>query len=353
MSQPITIALDAMGGDKGPTATIGGAARALAENPNLKFILFGRTADIEAQLKLYPALQKVSAIHHTDVVVAAHDKPSIALRQGRESSMRKAVEAVQDGRAGCVVSSGNTGAFMAMSKIVLKTLPGIHRPAIASVFPTIHGYPVMMLDLGANVECDAEMLVQFAVLGAVYARTVKGIEQPTVGLLNIGSEEMKGHEELREAARILASIQFPGRFHGFVEGNDIPLGTTDVVVTDGFTGNVAIKVAEGVAKLTGTFIRQAFASSPFAALGALLAAGGMRRLKKRVDPRLYNGGMFLGLNGVCVKSHGGSDDVGVANALLRAADLVATNFNARVAAEMAAVMNQESFLSPVSGEGGL
>jgi glycerol-3-phosphate acyltransferase PlsX len=350
MTQPITIALDAMGGDLGPRAALGGAARALDIKPNLKFILFGRTADIEASLAPYPSLRAVAAIHHTDTVVAPHDKPSVALRQGRDSSMRKAIEAVAEGRAQCVVSSGNTGALMAMAKIVLKTLPGVHRPAIASVFPTIKDQ-VMMLDLGANIECDAEMLVQFAVLGAVYARVVKGIERPTVGLLNVGSEEMKGHDELREAARILSAINFPGRFHGFVEGNDIPLGTTDVVVTDGFSGNIAIKVAEGVAKLTGTFIRQAFTSSPLAVLGGMLAYGGMKRLKKRVDPRLYNGGMFLGLNGICVKSHGGSDEVGVANAIVRAADLAMNNFIQRVASEMEAVMNQESFTAPLMSEG--
>jgi glycerol-3-phosphate acyltransferase PlsX len=346
----ITIALDAMGGDMGPRATVGGAALAFRQNPNLKFALFGRSSDIEVQLKRFPALRAVSSVHHCDQVVLADDKPSIALRQGRDSSMRKAIDAVSHGMAGAVVSSGNTGALMAMAKMVLKTMPGVHRPAIASVFPTIKGQ-IMMLDLGANIECDAEMLVQFAVLGAVYARVVEGIERPSVGLLNVGSEEMKGHDELRQAARILNGIKFPGRYHGFIEGNDIPMGITDVVVTDGFSGNVAIKVAEGVGKLTGHFIRQAFKSSPFAMLGALLAYGGMKRLKHRVDPRLYNGGMFLGLNGICVKSHGGSDDVGVANAILRAAELVHHGFNVQVAAEIESVMGQESFLSPVNGDG--
>lgn len=349
MPDTLTLALDAMGGDMGPRAVIGGAARALAADPHLKFLLFGRRAEIELQLRHYPNLRAACEIHHTDQVIASDEKPAFALRQGRDSSMRKAIDAVADGRAACVISSGNTGALMATAKVVLKTLPGIHRPAIASVFPTIKGQTVM-LDLGANIECDPEMLVQFAVLGAVYARAVKGIDRPSVGILNVGSEDMKGHDELRRAASILQSIKFPGVYHGFIEGNDIPMGTTDVVVTDGFTGNVALKVAEGVGKLTGVFIRQAFKSSPLAMLGALLAYGGIKRLKKRVDPRLYNGGMFLGVNGICVKSHGGSDDVGFANAIAVAADLARNDFNKKVAAEIEAVMNQESFLMPVTGE---
>lgn len=349
MPESLTIALDAMGGDMGPRAVIPGAARALRTNPTLKFILFGRQSEIDEQLRHYPQLRNASIIHHTDQVIAGDEKPAIALRQGRESSMRKAIDAVAEGRAACVVSSGNTGALMATAKVVLKTLPGIHRPAIASVFPTVKGRTVM-LDLGANIECDPEMLVQFAVLGAVYARAVERIDRPTVGILNVGSEDMKGHEELRRASAVLSSIKFPGIYHGFIEGNDIPMGTTDVVVTDGFTGNVALKVAEGVGKLTGIFIRQAFKSSIFAGLGALLAYGGLQRLKKRVDPRLYNGGMFLGVNGICVKSHGGSDDVGFANAILLAADLARNDFNKKVAAEIELVMNQESFLMTVTGE---
>ena len=349
MTKTITIALDCMGGDHGVAAVIPGAARALAINPDLKFILFGRQSSIDEELRRYPSLRGVCLIHHTDVVVASDEKPAIALRQGRESSMRKAIDAVAEGRASCVVSSGNTGALMAMAKMVLKCLPGIHRPAIASVFPTIKGQTVM-LDLGANLTCDPEMLVQFAVLGSVYARAVKQIERPSVGILNIGSEDMKGHDELRQASSILNGIKFPGRYHGFIEGNDIAMGTVDVVVTDGFTGNVALKVAEGVGKLTGTFIKQAFKSSPFALLGAVFAAGALRRLKKRVDPRLYNGGMFLGLNGICVKSHGSSDATGFANAILVAADLVRNDFNARVATEIESVMGQESFMTPITTE---
>lgn len=351
MSETITIALDAMGGDHGPRSVIPGAARAIQVDPDLKFILFGRQNEIEAELKHYPALRGLCLIHHTDSVISSEEKPSTALRQGRESSMRKAIDAVAEGRAVCVVSSGNTGAFMAISKIVLKCLPGIHRPAIASVLPTQRGQTVM-LDLGANIACDSEMLVQFAVLGSVYARAVRGIDRPTVGLLNVGSEDMKGHEELREAASILSDIKFPGRFYGFVEGHDIPMGTTDVVVTDGFTGNVALKVAEGVGKLTGNFIREAFKSSPLALFGSLFAFGALHRLKRRIDPRLYNGGMFLGLNGVCVKSHGGADAIGFSTAILLATALVKNGFNKKVAAEMESVMGQESFITPATSEVG-
>lgn len=349
MPETITIALDAMGGDRGVNAVIPGAARALKKNPSLRFLLFGRVSEIEGALRRYPALRAVSEIHAADQVIAPDEKPSVALRQGRASSMRKAIDAVAGGQAACVVSSGNTGALMAMAKMVLKCLPGIHRPAIASVLPTVKGQTVM-LDLGANLTCDPEMMVQFAVLGSVYARAVRGIDRPSVGILNVGSEDMKGHDELRQAGAILSSIQFPGRYHGFIEGNDIPMGTTDVVVTDGFTGNVALKVAEGVGKLTGTFIRQAFKSSIFSMMGALFATGALRRLKRRVDPRLYNGGMFLGLAGICVKSHGGSDALGFSNAILVAADLVRNDFNRRVAAEIEAVMSQESFLSPTITE---
>lgn len=339
-----------MGGDHSVRATVPGAARALEQNPHLRFMMFGRAPDIDEQLCYYSNLRDVTTVHHTDVVIASHEKPSIALRQGRDSSMRKAIESVSTGAAHCVVSSGNTGALMATAKIVLKTLPGIHRPAIASTMPTEKG-SCIMLDLGANLECDPEMLVQFAILGAVYARNVKKIDRPLVGLLNIGSEEMKGHDELRQAARVLANVQFPGRFYGFIEGNDIPAGTVDVVVTDGFSGNVALKVFEGVGHMAGVYIRHAFKSSLLATLGGMFAYGSLHRLKKQLDPRLYNGGMFLGLNGVCVKSHGGSDDVAVANAILRAADLIATDFNARVAAEIDSIMNQESFLTSMSTEG--
>jgi glycerol-3-phosphate acyltransferase PlsX len=219
------------------------------------------------------------------------------------------------------VSAGNTGAFMAIAKLVMKTLPGIHRPAIAGYFPTLRGESVM-LDLGANVECDATNLVEFAIMGNVFARTVLGVLHPTVGLLNVGSEEMKGHEALREASAMLRNTPMPGAFQGFVEGDDIAKGTVDVIVADGFTGNVALKTIEGTAKLYSGFLRETFRSSLLARLGYLLARPALNSLRTRVDPRRYNGAIFLGLNGIAVKSHGGTDAVGFANAIGVAIDMV-------------------------------
>jgi glycerol-3-phosphate acyltransferase PlsX len=333
-----------MGGDHGPEAVVPGAALALQRLPGVRFIFYGDEGQIRPILSRYTELREVSEIAHTRDVVPNDEKASVALRTGRDSSMRLAINAVGEGRADCVVSSGNTGAMMAMAKLVLKCLQGIHRPAIASVFPSTRGNTIM-LDLGANLTSDSELLIQFAVLGSVYARAVKGISDPSVGLLNVGAEDMKGHEQLRAAANVLGEIEFPGRYYGFVEGNDIPEGTTNVVVTDGFTGNVALKMAEGVGRLTESYMRQAFKSSLAARFGGLLAYKAMKRIKKQMDPRLYNGGMFLGLDGICVKSHGSSDHVAFANAIQVAADLVANGFNKRVAHEIEQVMNQESFFT--------
>lgn len=347
MSSDHTIALDAMGGDFGPAATIPAAAMALEQAPYLRFLLFGDERKIQPLLNQNQKLKDASTVHHTDRVIAGDEKPAAALRSGRDSSMRLAIDAVKDGRAGGIVSAGNTGALMATAKMVLKCLPGIHRPAIASVFPTMRG-ETAVLDLGANIACDAEILVQFALMGAIYARAVKGIDNPSVAILNVGSEDMKGRDQERAAAAILAQVKFPGRFTGFCEGNDIAKGTVDVVVTDGFTGNVALKVAEGVGDLTGSFIRDAFRSSLPARLGALLAYRALKRAKRRMDPRVYNGGMFLGLNGICVKSHGGMDAFGISRAILVAGDLVKQGYNDRVAKEINQLMGQESFMASLA-----
>lgn len=352
MTNSLIIALDAMGGDFGPEVVIPAAAMAYeALGGQVRFQFYGREAEIRKFLNEHSALITASEVIHTDKVISSNDKPSVALRAGRDSSMRLAIDAVKDGRAHAIVSAGNTGALMATAKMVLKCLPGITRPAIASVFPTKNS-DIVMLDLGANVTCDAEILTQFAVLGSVYARVVKGVATPTVGLLNIGSEDMKGHDEVRAAAAILSSVKFPGRYYGFVEGNDIPLGTVDVVVTDGFTGNVVIKVAEGVAHLSSDLLKEAFMSSPIAKFGGLLAYGALKKMKKRLDPRAYNGGMFLGLNGICVKSHGGMNAQGFYHAIMVAVNLVKNDYNRRVAKEMEQVMNQESFFSAVAAQGG-
>ena len=333
MSQRLTIALDAMGGDHAPDMVIAGADIARERHPDVQFLLYGDAARVEPLVAKRAALKSVSEVIHTDDAVAADAKPSVALRAGRRSSMRLAIDAVADGRAACVVSAGNTGALMAMAKFVLKTLPGVDRPAMASFFPTLRGESVM-LDLGANTECTADNLVQFALMGSVFARTVLGLTEPTVGLLNIGSEDVKGNETVRGAAARLREMPFPGRFYGFVEGNDIATGTTDVIVTDGFTGNVALKTAEGTAKLYTEFLRRTFQSSMIAKLGYLLARPAFQKLKSRTDPRRYNGAMFLGLRGVCVKSHGGTDALGFANAIGVAANLATNGFNEKIKEEM-------------------
>ena len=333
MSQRLIIALDAMGGDHAPDIVVAGADIARERHPEVQYLLFGDAARIEPLLAQRPALKAVVEVRHTPDVVASDAKPSVALRAGRQSSMRLAIDSVADGQAACVVSAGNTGALMAMAKFVLKTLPGIDRPAIASFFPTLRGESVM-LDLGANTECQPENLVQFGVMGAIFARTVLGLSEPTIGVLNIGSEEVKGNEVVRAAAGRLRDMPLPGRFHGFVEGNDIATGAVDVIVTDGFTGNVALKTAEGTAKLFTEFLRRSFQSSWLAQIGYLFARGAFKRLKQRTDPRRYNGAMFLGLRGVCVKSHGGTDAIGFANAIGVAYNLAANGFNDRIKEEM-------------------
>ncbi len=336
MSARMLISLDAMGGDNAPQMVVDGVDIALKRFPDAKFLLFGDEQRVAPLLAARPAVAAASEIRHTAEAVTGDMKPSVALRAGRGSSMRLAINAVQAGEAHGVVSAGNTGALMAMSKFVLKTLASIDRPAIASFFPTLRGESVM-LDLGANVECTADNLVQFAVMGDAFARTVLGVQQPSIGILNVGSEELKGHEEVRAAAAILRAGPLAEQFHGFVEGNDITQGTTDVVVTDGFTGNVALKTAEGTARLYSAFLRGAFQSSVAAKLGYVFARHALQKVRERTDPRRYNGAMFLGLNGIVVKSHGGTDALGFANAIGVAIDMVSHGINARIRDELAQV----------------
>lgn len=334
-----------MGGDHGPSAVIEAASMTLdAEKKNLYFLFFGIESKIKDEVSKYQNLSGKYEIIHTDTVISNDEKPSTALRQGKTSSMRMAIDSVSQKKSDCVVSAGNTGALMAMAKLVLKPLPGIYRPAIASIFPSMTGKTIL-LDLGANLVCDGENLAQFAILGSVYAKAVMGLSKPTVGILNIGSEDMKGHDSLREAAAILSEAEFPGIYKGFVEGNDIALGTVDVIVTDGFTGNVALKTAEGVGKLIGHYMREAFKSSIFAGIGYMFASGAIKRLKKKTDPRDYNGGLFLGLKGICVKSHGSSDAYAFSHAIGEAVHMVENKFNEKVATEIANLSNQESFIA--------
>ena len=318
-----------MGGDHAPDMVIAGADIARERHPDARFLLVGNRARIEPLLDRHPALRAVSELVHTEDYVASDAKPSVALRAGRKSSMRLAIDAVAEGRAASVVSAGNTGALMAMAKFVLKTLPGIDRPAIASFFPTLRGESVMH-DLGANPECTPDNRVEFAVRGSVFARQVLGVLEPTVGVLNIGSEDVKGNETVRAAAARLRETPLPGKFEGFVEGNDIAGGAVDVIVTDGFTGNVALKTAEGTAKLYSEFLRRTFQSSFWAKIGYMLARSAFKKLKHRTDPRRYNGAMFLGLRGICVKSHGGTDAFGFANAIGVAINLAAQGSNERI-----------------------
>ena len=336
MSKRLTISLDAMGGDNSPNMVIAGANTALKELPDVRYLLFGNEQQIKPILERFPRVKESSRVCHTDDVVLNETPPAIALRSGRNSSMRLAINAVANGEADGIVSAGNTGALMAMAKFVLKTLPGIDRPAIAACLPTQRGETVM-LDLGANVLCNANHLVQFAVMGEVFARNVLAHEQPSIGLLNIGVEGVKGNESVKKAALILQESTPPIHFYGFVEGDDIGAGTVDVIVTDGFTGNVALKTIEGTAKMYTYYLKQALLDSWAARFGALLARPALTKLRAHLDPRRYNGAMLLGLNGICVKSHGGTDAFGFANAIRTAVQLVTEGVNEDIKKEYAKI----------------
>ncbi len=333
MTAPLTIALDGMGGDQAPRMVVAGANLARKRFPNANFLLFGDEPTLTPMVKRFSGLAERVTIEHADEVVLDEDKPSVAMRQRRRSSMRLAIDAVGEGRAAAMVSAGNTGALMATSKLVLKTLPGIGRPAIVGVFPTQRGESVV-LDLGANVDCSARNLCEFAVMGAVFARAALGVTNPTVGLLNVGAEALKGNDTVRSAAAILAESDLPFTFHGYVEGNDIAAGTVDVFVTDGFTGNIVLKTAEGTARLFVDFLRRALKRSMSSRIGALLARSAYRALREQLDPRRHNGAMFLGLNGIAIKSHGGTDAIGFANAIGVAVDTAVQGCNTRIVEEL-------------------
>lgn len=333
MADKITIALDAMGGDNAPVCVVEGAEIALRRYDNVRFLFFGDAARIESLFKSHYKVKSCSEIIHTDVIIPSDEKPSVALRRGSNSSMRLAIDAVKEGRADCVVSAGNTGALMAMSKIVFRTLPGISRPAIAALLPTARSASVM-LDLGANIEGNAQELVQFAIMGDAFARIVLSLPKPKIGLLNVGSEEMKGHDEIKEAYAILRGNQLGIDFHGFVEGNDIAEGTVDVVVTDGFTGNVALKTVEGAGRMVGHYVGEAFKSSLRAKIGYLLARSAINILRKKLDPRRYNGAMLLGLGGITVKSHGSADGYAYYSAIRTAVELVENDINKKILEEL-------------------
>jgi glycerol-3-phosphate acyltransferase PlsX len=336
MAEGHVIALDAMGGDAAPAMVLMGADLALVRHPAVKFLIFGDKARIDPILDGLPRLKIASTLIHTDDVVGNDDKPAQTLRHGRQSSMWLAIDAVRQGNASAVVSAGNTGALMAMARYQLRMLEGIARPALASIWPNAKGESVV-LDLGANVECDAKDLFDFAVMGAAFARITMGLARPAVGLLNVGTEDMKGSTALKEAAAQLRVAPLPLEFIGFVEGSDISLGKADVIVTDGFTGNVALKTAEGTAKLILGLLREAMSASILSKLGYLLARGAFKILQGRLDPRAHNGGVFLGLSGLAVKSHGGTDALGFASAIDVAVDLAMGDLIARVRQDLAQV----------------
>jgi glycerol-3-phosphate acyltransferase PlsX len=316
MPQKVRIALDAMGGDVGASVVVPGAAISLKRHPDIEFLLFGKRELIEPELANHPKLKAASRVIHTDVAVSMEDKPSQALRRGRKnSSMWLAIDAVKKGEADVVVSAGNTGALMAMSRFHLHTLEGIDRPAIAAVWPTLRGDSVV-LDLGATIGGDARHLVALALMGSAMASVLLNLKRPTVGLLNIGTEEIKGHEEIRDAGEMLRTMNLPQLdYVGYVEGDSIGKGTTDVVVTEGFSGNIALKAAEGTARQISDFLRAEISRSFFAKIGYLFARGAFRALRNKLDPKKSNGGVFLGLRGLVVKSHGGMDAEGFAYAV--------------------------------------
>jgi glycerol-3-phosphate acyltransferase PlsX len=327
------LAVDAMGGDHAPEAIIAGLEIAAERHPQAKFLVFGDEARIGPLVAATKRVKTQATLRHAGDVVSGDMKPTIALRM-RDSSMRRAIDAVLNNEAAGVFSAGNTGALLALSKIVLKTLKGIDRPAMAAIGPSAKG-DVVMLDLGLNVVYDSRNLVEFALMGVIFAKIVLGLPAPTFGLLNIGSEEGKGDEILRAAAATLRESPIGRQFHGFVEGHDIAGGTVDVVVTDGFTGNVALKTGEGALKLVGDLLKRVFNSGPMAKAGYVLARGGLKRLREWLDPRRYNGAVLLGLNGVVVKSHGGTDAEGFAHAVDVALDMITNDFNSRIAEALA------------------
>ncbi len=339
----ITLAIDAMGGDAGPQAVVEGVAHAVARGLQAKVLLFGDGEKLESVAG--KALRRAAfEIRHTSNVVSMTDKPSHVIRRGRDTSMWAAMNAVKEGEAQAVVSCGNTGALMALARLQLRMIEGVDRPAITALWPTRRGRSIV-LDVGANVEADEKQLVQFAIMGEAFYRALTGVEKPSVGLLNVGAEDLKGHELIRTAARTIRQADPEMAFKGFIEGDDISDGTVDVVVTDGFTGNIALKSAEGTARLVGGWVKEALKGTLNAKFGSLFMAPGLRKLKDRIDPSSVNGGVFLGVNGVVVKSHGGSDARGVASAVNMAANLARRPFRDEVAQTVNSVMNRRRTLA--------
>jgi glycerol-3-phosphate acyltransferase PlsX len=349
MSLP-RIAVDAMGGDEGVRVMIEGAALARRRHDRFKFLLVGDEPRIKTALDNHPNLRGASEILHSADVISGEEKPSQAMRRSRTTSMGMAIQAVKRGDAGAAVSGGNTGAMMAIAKLALRTMPGIDRPALSALLPTLGENDVTMLDLGANTECDARNLVQFAIMGAAYARVVTGRAVPRLRLLNIGTEEMKGTEALREAANTLRAVaeELSFSFDGFIEADKLCRGDVDVVVTDGFSGNIALKAVEGTARFVTDVLRRSFASSLRSKLGFLISRPATELLRTHLDPNNHNGAVFLGLNGIVVKSHGSANAAGVANAVAVAARLLEENVTERISAGLGFVGGDRSWRHPVA-----
>lgn len=341
------ISVDAMGGDQGPATVVAGIAHSASKNPDIGFIVHGPGQELERLIGKRRGLAERCVIRHAPETVTMQDKPSHVVRHGRASSMWSALESVRMGEATVCVSCGNTGALMLMSVLRLRKLPGIYRPAIAVMWPSQNPQKHnIMLDGGADIRADAKDLMQYALMGASYARNGFGLPRPRIGLLNVGTEEHKGRAELKEAYDLIAANARLADFDfvGFVEGRDLPGTKCDVIVTDGFTGNVALKTGEGIAKLIADLLREAFAYSPLSRLASVLAYTSLRRLKKRIDPRRANGGVFLGLNGTVVKSHGAADAMGVSSAIKLAFELAQSGFSDKLAARVAsaALLDQDA-----------
>jgi glycerol-3-phosphate acyltransferase PlsX len=333
VNKPLVIALDAMGGAHAPHSVLAGADKIRLRYSNISFLLYGNETAIAPLLNELPELRQCSTIIHAPTTISDEEKPSVALRQGKDSSMRLAIDAVKEKQAAAMVSSGNTGALMAMGKIVLRTLDGIDRPAIVTNLPTMKGKTVM-LDLGANVDCTADNLFQFALMGNAFAKVTLGCKNPTIGLLNIGSEDTKGNETVKAAAILLKETLLPLNFAGYVEGTDIAEGTVDVVVTDGFTGNIALKTAEGTAKICKNILREASKASLLSRIGFWLASCNLRKAFRKLDNRYYNGAMLVGLNGIIVKSHGNTDAIGFEHAISVAIELALYDINDKITEEV-------------------
>jgi len=333
MGERTAISIDGMGGDRAPEIVVEGLERFAAQRSDLHFLLHGDEVRLKPLLQQAPTAAPRTEIRHTTQIVAMDAKPSQAIRRGKGTSMWNAIDAVKSGEAIAAVSAGNTGVLMGMSLLVLRTLPGLRRPALVAAWPTRKGVSAV-LDLGADIHADAEQLVEFAIMGAAYFKVVYHNPDPKIGLLNIGSEELKGRESVREAARLIRESKVKLNFHGFVEGDDIANGTVDVVVTDGFTGNVALKTVEGLSKMISAMLMEALSSSPMSKIGAGMALPALKKFRAKVDPRQGNGAVLLGLNGIVVKSHGGTDPVGFARAISVAAELGASRFRVDIEENM-------------------